>query len=369
MDVAAQRKNLENKLRAWNKPAPTPTPFVPPKSVRGARGPDGNPRMKPAIDSGVSYPPLPDTTPPTSPPDPQNPPALPPREPYEDESEEDEEDNNWEEQEEPEEPVYDEGGREGYVAPEDSTNPALRASVQAMKQDKREAALERQRKEDAERFGGKLGATVMEQARATRQNHSDEVPPFPFEKMHEIALEKGMNADKVVGDAKRSYDLWNAYASNIKVRAEAGEDIPQAQLDEMKRLGAECCRIPAMLLGIPERALPQMIDEITNVADTSQEDLAKQANAHAEAMFHFSTNTVKVAQEAFGDDHAAVSAALTGAMALHFLGYNDRGYRRVRLAESFGQIMVAYQQQEAEEDAAKANAESPDVSELGGAKG
>lgn len=369
MDVAAQRNTLENKLREWNKPSPTPTPFVPPPTVKGVRGRDGNPAGRPAIDTGpVHYPPLPDTTPPTSPPDPHNPPPLPDKE--EDPSDDPDEDEHWDDQEDefddedgppsdyddtPE--VFDEGGREDY--------PADVQGAPMPKLSKTELALERQRKEDAERFGGKLGATVMQEARAQKRDHGD-IPPFPFEKMHEIALEKGLDADKVVASAKRSYDLWNAYASNIKARALDGEEIPSAQLDEMRRLGAECCKIPAMLLGIPESALPEMIDEINKVADTSPEALQAKADADAQAMYNFSTHVVKVAQEAFGDDHAKVSASLTGAMALHFLGYNDRGYRRVRLAESFGQIMTAYQQQEAEEDAAKANAESPDLSELGG---
>lgn len=337
MDVAAQRQALEKKVSGWNKPAPTPTPFVPPRTVRGARGNDGNPVLKPTTDSGVNYPPMPNTTPPKSPSDPHNPPPLPDKDP-EDDSDLDEadEDDGWEDQEEDEgmsdAQTYDEGGREDYNPP----------------QSKKEAALEQQRKQDAERFGGKAASVVMENARSMPPNA--DIPPFPIEKIRELALEKGLNANVVVARANAAYHIWQVFATDVKERALRGEDVSPDDLAEMQRLGMEACKIPAELMGIPSDNLPQMYDELA--AGKTPEQQRKEAEDKAEAMNNFAQSTVALAMEQF-NDHQAVTGILTGATALHLAGYNDRSFRRKMAADHFYQIMHAFNLVEQNEDAQK----------------
>jgi hypothetical protein len=335
---------------------------------RGIRGKDGNPILKPVVgppptidevkeqlrqmmmtspkNAPTTYPPMPDTTPPKQPSDPQNPPPLPIEEEDspgdEPEDEEDIEDDNWEDQEE------DDDGQKALEreAEQVADGPSDVQGAPPDTKTKVELALERQRKEDAERYGGTMGATVMESARKAPPGAT--IPQMDEQKLHELATAKGLDADKVVRASRRAMLKWQAYAEDIRERAEEGEDIPASELEEMKRLGIEAVKWPAQVLGIQPVELQRMIDDLAD--PTAQAKL--QSDKDAEEMYQQSLLIVKDTIDKLQDPHK-VLAALTGATALHILGFHDSGYRRKVITEHAAHLLQACADHEKEEAAAK----------------
>lgn len=340
---------------------------------RGIRGKDGNPILKPAVgpaptidevkdqlrqmmqspkSAPTTYPPMPDTTPPKQPSDPQNPPPLPTEEeedapePEDEDGDYDVEDDNWEDQEE-DEPVHDEAGRETYVP----TGEFAQMRAEAMEPhvptgaEKKAAALEAQRKADEERYGGKMGATVMEKARAAAPGAP--VPQLDETRLHELATAKGYNADKMVRDSKRALAKWQAYADDIRIRAEEGDEVPQSELDEMTRLGVEAVKIPAMVLGIAPEELQRMLTDLsTPLPETVPQDASPE---DAQKMYEQSLFIVNDSISKLEDPHK-VLAAITGAAAVHILGFHSRDYRRKVITEHANHLLMACEEHEKEED-------------------
>jgi hypothetical protein len=294
----------------------------------GVRDAAGNPAFP-------TIPPLPNTTPPRHPSTPENPPPLP-------DDEEEDENDNWDEAE-----VEIESPEEVEEKPD---------------------PLERQRLEDAQRFGGKDAAKIMMNARqhAKRvRTGEEEVPPFPFDNMVEIANEKGLDGEKIAKQARQNFNDWLAYSKIIKAKIVSGQEVSSMESTVLRTMGIEACRLPAQIIGIDPALLNEMMADIDNVKPETKEEekpVELEATLHRveaseplspadeeakfKAMTDMSLNIVNSLMKETSNDALAVQSILVGATGMHLLGFTNTKYRDQLVRDMPGQLHSFFDQNE-----------------------